>query len=79
MAKKDNKQVAFRQCFLTPDGRRCLTFILIEAGYFDTDIKGYDELAVLNFAKKILANIGIFKLKTAESFVNQILDLPVGD
>jgi len=55
-----NEQITtYRQTFMTDSGRRVLAHLLTEAGYFDCDLKTPEEIAVLNFAKKIIKNLGI--------------------
>ena len=81
MAKKDNQATSYRACFNTDAGRRVLGHLLSEAGYFDTDVKTPEEAAVLNYAKKILTNIGLFFVKDKkiigiDSFVQKLFELP---
>jgi len=73
----------YRTCFGGSDsGKRVLGHLLAEAGYFDTDLKTPEEQAVLNYAKKILANLGIFSIKEdgkvegIDVFVNKIFEMP---
>lgn len=70
----------YRQCFITDSGRKVLAHLLIEAGYFDCDMKTTEELAVLNYAKQILKNLGIgVTPNNVPQFVNRILEiLPEG-
>lgn len=95
MTKDNTQRDVYRQCFTAPKGRECLTMLLIKAGYFRTDLKTTEELAVLNFAKGILKDLGLYekteigrdcaksitlyKYKLAGTYVNKILDLPIGD
>ena len=67
---------SYRLCFSTDSGKRVLGHLLAEAGLFDTDLKTTEELAVENFAKKILKNMGIYDLDSVESYVNQLFQLP---
>ena len=78
---QDNQIASYRTCFSTDAGKRVLGHLLVEAGYFDTDLKTPEELAVLNYAKKILANVGLFSMKKKkitgiDSFVNKLFELP---
>lgn len=80
MAEKDSQTTWYRTCFGTDAGKRVLSNLLLEAGYFDTDLKTLEELAVLNFAKKILSNIGLFferdgKIVGIDTFVNKLFEL----
>ena len=59
MAKTSNNTTLYRTCFSTGAGMRTLGDILSEAGFFDTDLKTPEEIAVQNFAKKILRKMGL--------------------
>lgn len=81
MAKGMGQIASYRTCFSTDAGKRVLGHLMSEAGYFDTDLKTVEELAVLNYAKKILVNIGLFSIKEnkvigIDSFVNKLFELP---
>ncbi len=78
---KDNQVNSYRTCFSTDSGKRVLGHLLVNAGYFDTDLKTPEELAVLNYVKKILLNIGLFSIKNRkvigiDSFVNKLFEVP---
>ena len=78
MARKSNLITSYRTCFSEDAGKRVLAHLLIEAGYFDTDLKTPEEQAVLNFAKKIIANLGIcVDPKDTSYFVDKLFELPV--
>ncbi len=74
----DSTVTTFRTCFSTDSGRRALGKILIDAGYFDTDIKTEADQAVLNFVKKcIVKNLGIFQgPENVDSYVQKLFELP---
>ncbi len=78
MAKKNSETVtASRQCFSTDAGRKVLGQILIDAGYFDTDLVTEGEIAVQNFAKQIVKNLGICtKPEDMSFYVNKLFELP---
>jgi hypothetical protein len=81
MAEIDNQTASYRTCFNTDAGKRVLGHLLLEAGYFDVDLKTPEEQAVLNYAKKILKNIGLFSMKEngivgIDSFTNKLFELP---
>lgn len=79
MAEIDNQTITYRTCFSTDAGKRVLGQLLIDAGYFDIDLKTLEELAVLNFAKKIIVNLGICNTPDSiDSFVNKLFELPSG-
>ncbi len=68
----------YRQCFLTDSGKRVLAHILTEGGYFDTDIITEGDIAVQNFTKKIVKNLGICQTpESVSEYVNKILELKV--
>jgi len=73
----DNQITSYRQCFTTGAGRRVLAHLLIEAGYFDCDLKTTEELAVLNFAKRIIKNMGI-TLQNVEEFTGKLFEISIG-
>jgi len=71
--------IAYRQCFSGGSGKVVLTDLLIEAGYFDDDLKTTEELAVENFVKKILHKMGVYDKKDLSQqsrFVDNIFELP---
>ena len=75
---KDETQMNFRLCFMTEHGQRVLGYLLMEAGYFDTDLKTLEQLAVLNFVKEhILKNCGLLKLENVDSYVRKLFEIPV--
>ena len=50
----------YRNCFSSDVGKRVLGHMLLEAGFFDSDLKTSDELAVENFMKNVLKIIGVY-------------------
>ena len=74
--KVNNHTTSYRQCFSSDAGKRVLAHLLREAGYFDTDMKTTEELAVLNFANKIIKNLGICNTnESTEEFVRKLFEL----
>ncbi len=68
----------YRTCFSTDAGRFVLGDLLRHCGYFDTDLTSPEEIAVQNFVKKILMNMGVVtKPENIPEFVNTILNLKV--
>ncbi len=66
----------YRACFSTDAGKYVLGDLLKHCGYFDTDLKTSEEIAVQNFVKKILMNMGVVtKEQNIPEFVNAILNL----
>jgi len=79
---KNQLRMDYRTCFSTGSGKMVLTDLLMEAGFFDDDLKNIEELAVENFVKKILHKMGVYDKKDLNQqarFVDKIFELPVGD
>ncbi len=85
MAKANSNTTSYRTCFLTDAGKRTLGDILSEAGFFDTDLKTSEEMAVENFAKKILRKMGLcgedpehswLSPDNFDSFIQKLSELP---
>lgn len=77
---KNQLRIDYRTCFNTGSGKNVLTDILMEAGYFDTDLKTAEEIAVENFAKEIIHKLGIYDVKDLVQqvrFVDKLFELPV--
>jgi hypothetical protein len=62
---------------MTDSGKRVLAYLLMESGYFDTDLSTLEELAVLNFVKKIIKNIGIVTPAQTTEFVQKLFEISV--
>lgn len=80
MEKTGQLKIDYRQCFSTLSGKMVLTDILIDAGYFDDDLKTSEEIAVENFVKTILHKMGVYDKKDLSQqsrFVDKIFELPV--
>lgn len=74
--KPDIHITTCRQCFLTDSGKKMLAWMLRESGYFDTDLKTTEELAVLNFMHKIIKNLGICTtVESTEEFVGKLFEM----
>jgi len=77
---KNQLRIDYRTCFSGGSGKMVLTDLLMEAGFFDDDLKTTEELAVENFAKKILHKMGVYDKKDLSQqvrFVDKLLELPV--
>ena len=73
----DNTVASHRACFGTDAGKRVLGQILIDGGYFDTDLKTEGEIAVQNFVKGIVKNLGIFNdPKDVSGYIQKLMELP---
>ena len=74
----DSQITDYRQTFISDSGKRVLTHLLAEAGFFDCDLKTVEELAVLNFAKGILKNMGICNTPdNIGQFVNKLFEISI--
>lgn len=75
--KSDREQIAvYRACFSTGSGKMVLSHLLTEAGMFDDNLKTSEEIAVENFAKKILKNLGILEVsEKIPEYVNKLFEL----
>jgi len=63
---------------MTDAGKRVLGDLLIQGGYFDTDLKTVEEIAVHNFVKKIFKNLGIVsKPDSVTGYVNKLFELGI--
>lgn len=77
MAEQSETVASFRACFMTDPGKRVLGQILMDGGYFDTDLETEGELAVQNFVKKIVRNLGICQdPRGVGSYVQALMNLP---
>ncbi len=74
--KPDVTQSRYRECFSTAAGKRVLGYLLADMGFFDNDLTTVEEMAVANYAKTILKNLGVFELSNADSFVNKLFEIP---
>jgi len=52
---------AYRRVFSTPEGRRVLGHMLVELHFFDEIIESPEEIALSNYARRLLRNTGIWK------------------
>ena len=69
---------SYRACFMTDAGRRVLGHLLLEGGYFDSDLKDQSDMCIRNFVTKILKNCGIGnKPQTMSGFVNKLFELGI--
>ena len=76
MKKPDSQTVSYRQCFTSDAGRWTLGDILINGGYFDTDLKTEGEIAVQNFVKRIVKKLGICSTpESISEYINKLFEL----
>ena len=77
---KDQQRIEYRMTFKEGSGRLVLADLLMEAGFFDDDLKTPEEIAVENFVKKILHKMGVYDKKDLgqqSRFVDKLMELPV--
>jgi hypothetical protein len=85
----DKTVTDYRTCFSSDAGKRVLGDILINGGYFDTDLVTEGDIAVQNFVKKIVRKLGIFeaevdkngmprRIKGIDSYINGLFGVEHG-
>ncbi len=67
---------AYRTCFNTEAGKSVLAHMLANGGYFDDDVSTPEDVAIVNFLKRILKNIGVCNIETVDSYVQNLFNLP---
>lgn len=60
---KDETQQIAREVLLKGNGVKLLAFLLQDMGFFDVNLKTPEEMAVKNYATKLLGICGIFPNK----------------
>ena len=79
MKKRNDELASYRTCFSTDSGRRVLADILVNSGYFDSNLTTEGEIAVQNFAKRIIKKLGIGDTpQKAQEYVNNLFNLQAG-
>ena len=74
--KISEQAIYHRTCFSTDAGRRVLAYLLVEGGVFDTDLKTPEDIAVRNYAMKIIKNMGICNSpESVTEFVNKLFEM----
>lgn len=73
---KDKTVDYYRMCFMTEPGKRVLANMLIEAKFFEYT-KTSEEQAVENFIKTVLTKCGCYSVKNIDTYVTNLLDLPI--
>lgn len=77
---EEEKQVRnfYRNTFTTPSGRRTLAHMLTELGFFNT-ISTDEEAALHNYAKVLLAHLGILTAENVLRMSEALINIPVVD
>jgi hypothetical protein len=75
-----NVRQAYRRVFLSRDGRVVLTHMLSELHFFD-EVVGDQEIALSNYGRRILYNLGALDPKNLadQSMVDALLAIPLKD
>ena len=80
MTEPNYTQMDLRNCFSTDVGKRVLGYMLLEAGFFDSDLKTTDAIAVENYMKNILKTMGIYdKPEKMGQFIDGLLNVSIGE
>lgn len=66
----------YRECFLAPAGKRVLTHLLMDMGFWDDNLSTPQDIAVANYAKKIIKRLGCINLNDMEFFTEALLNAP---
>ena len=73
-------QMDLRNCFSTDVGKRVLGQMLLDAGFFDSDLNTEGEIAVENFMKNILKEMGIYDTSEKMTQVmNGLINVQIGE
>ena len=77
MASKpeDVKREVYRKVFLSPEGRAVLTDILNDLGHLQMDISTPEEIALSNYAKQLLAKLGVWQPHNEKRIVDAYLNM----
>ena len=69
-----------RNCFSTDVGKRVLGQMMLDAGFFDSDLKTEGEIAVENYVKNILKIMGIYDdPKKIGQIVDGLINVHLGE
>ena len=73
-------QMDLRNCFSTDVGKRVLGQMMLDAGFFDSDLKTEGEIAVENYVKNILKIMGIYDdPKKIGQIVDGLINVQIGE
>ena len=67
----------YRDTFSTPSGKRVLAHLLADMGFYDSKIYTVEEIAVANYAKKILIRLGVIGTQNLDYFANMFVNAPI--
>ena len=69
------EKTVYRECFSTAAGKKVLASLMMQSGYFDSDIETPEEQAVQNFVKEILKTMGMTSIDNVQQYVNGLFEL----
>lgn len=73
------KRILYRQVFANkqnPAGRAVLTDMLNELHFFSSHLEGEEQVALNNFARKLLYNIGVWQEKNVYDITDAFMGIP---
>jgi len=73
---QDEVRRMYREVFGTRVGKQVLANMLAELGYFNEIIATPEEIAHLNYARRLLSIMGIMQAKNVEGMVEMLMSLP---
>ena len=66
----------YRATFSTDSGKKVLAHLLADMGFWDSTIGTPEEIAVVNYAKKILMRIGVIGIQNLDYYANMFVNAP---
>lgn len=70
----DQAQLVYRSVFSSAEGRKVLGMLLIDLGFFD-EADTPEQVALRNFAKRLLNRLGLFELENVGKFVDKLFEI----
>ena len=67
----------YRDCFGSDSGKKVLAHLLADMGFYDDNIQTVDEMAVSNYARRILKRLGIIGTENLDYYSNMFINAPV--
>lgn len=66
----------YRATFNTDSGKKVLAHLLADMGVFDSNLKTPEEVAIANYAKKILIRLGVIGIRNLDYYANMFVNAP---